>query len=264
MKNSLILFLILMFPITLFAAKEPIGQKKAYLMNESNWHREKAIKALDSAKNLSVNIPDLVDRGKMEMLIGSIILSLRTSDIKTKILAVGLPLLVSFVTETATNMYDSYCEYKYLLADAEHHVQMILFYENMSVKLTNRVCDEADWYFCKAIDHITWVYKLVYVIKYEISSGGDVMRHAAAVELNKLRTRLVQILMKSDGKVDKRLSEYDFSAFDNIPEVLSELTDRSFRRRVNKCVNEAYKCIEKANDLWENSFYRREAVPESI
>ena len=87
MKNYLLAFLVLLFPVYSFAKDDHLPKKKIYLIEEAERHKNEAIKALKAADEMSVLIPNPEDQKHMHTLIVTTIGSLGSpGDIKTKII----------------------------------------------------------------------------------------------------------------------------------------------------------------------------------
>lgn len=250
MRRYLICLSIFLFPFSAFAneekpAKEDIAiEQKFSTLEEAEKHRDEALKFLNIADNMTPMIPNLQDRKHMNALIASVIESITITDMKVKVIAIGLTLLGSLYND----IYDKYCEYKLVLIHAEYHLEMMKFYNGISMNLTNRASNMGDRYFLKAIDCLTMCDKLEKGMTNESDSDGIRPTQQIGKELRSLKKYFISEFKKSKGKITKTLSPL----FEDLYELLDIWCDedRKLFERIVTNVNEAAKYVVLAEEYW--------------
>ena len=140
------LLVIFCFSIPLYAVIDKFSALK-----KAESHKQSAIKYLQDADKMCWYIPDAEHREHMHALISSTIAATFISDPKTKLLAIGLPLAGSLVS----NAFDKYRSYQEMLAKSSYHMEMAGFYSVVSINLPNSIKDKNAKYFFKALDYLT-------------------------------------------------------------------------------------------------------------
>lgn len=217
MKNYLITLFILLTPVFSIANTSGTYKKKAYLFNEAEKHRLDAQKCLKSAEEMSLLIPILEDRKNMQILIGSIAVTLVHPDptVKARLLTIGLPLLASI----SGDLYDKFCDYRLLLVKIDYHVEMVRFYEKVSIKYTSLSTNEQDVQaFFQAMDCLSYCQILAFSTEDRI--GKDVIYLS-----KKLRSDMMDEFARHRYKVSKQMIENAWKFYEDMSKMLAKSKD---------------------------------------
>lgn len=144
--------------------------------------QKKAKENLDFCNSHSWAIPDLSDRQHFKVLVTSLLASLGLSGMKTKVYAVGIPLLYSIVDLSIDNFFNMRTRLLQAVSDDE----MYKFYMDLSTKLpiSAGYNDPGTEFYAYAINNLT--YAEMYANAYQSEGFKELCFHRITEVRNKI------------------------------------------------------------------------------
>ncbi len=250
--KTLRIFLFAIFLLSrIFSYADSATENKFWLIEEAENSKQQAVKALEDADNMRYYIPDLGKREHMHAIITSAIPALAISDIRLKILTVGLALIGSL----SVDMYDKYIEYRVLLLKAAHHLEMANFYSSLSVKFTNLTDDGGNRAFMKAIDCLSFCDTLSFLIGDDlyIGFGSQDLKCEISYRILEYRDYFIKEFKKHNGKIPIKLSKICFELYENLDEILYEthgFENRELHYKIRDYIEMTMKYLKLAEKFW--------------
>ena len=215
-------------------------------MEEMVTHRDQAIKFLKIAENMTPYIPDLDKREHMRSIIGSAAGALLMREPKAGIIAVGLSLIASL----SIDMYDQYCEYRLVLAEAAYHQDMFYFYESMSRKVSRfEILNKGTQAFMLAMDCVILSGTLIYAAEGAHSSG----KSRAVKKVSKLYMFFKDKFKKSNYKLTDQLAEEFYQEglyfHQSLSQILTEVDDEIIKDKIKYNFSEMLTYLKASKNL---------------
>ena len=247
MKKYILFLFVLLFPIHIPA--HLLITTKCELIVKAENHKKKALYDLEGLEDKSWCIPDLSKREHLKAIIATCISTIPLKDPKSTLFYTGLAVIGSMAEE----MYEEYCEMRTMLASATHHLDMELYYNQLSMQFPAQ-CNRDPWgdikdlgtrSFLSAIDYLTMASMLTSCIEDKWT------RMEISEELSYQRAELIKEFNNAPGKLSKKMSERGWTLLDNIDEVLAECSDEQLKIEIAGYIENMVWALENAEEKWK-------------
>lgn len=152
MNKLLLSIFLLTIPLLIQADLIEPSYTKSEAIKLSETHYHDAIKDLHKAQDICWYIPDLGKRKHLESIINGLLTSAVSKDAKTGLISAVLPIFTDLVTDA----FDKYIKIITHIRNAEYHIEMAIFYNQLSLHPPNKkYLDERTLLFFKGIDYLT-------------------------------------------------------------------------------------------------------------